>query len=134
MPAQVVVLGGSPGLAGVSRHEEGTADMVWVLLAGAILSEVMATISLRLSEGFSKAIPSTVVVVGYLLSFVLLAQVLKRGLSVGVAYGIWAAVGVSLVALIGAVFLGESLTWIQVGGLVLVIAGVVAVQSGASVA
>ncbi|MDT7600197.1 MAG: small multidrug resistance pump, partial [Pseudonocardiales bacterium] len=108
--------------------------MVWVLLAGAILSEVLATISLRLSEGFSKAIPSTVVVVGYLLSFVLLAQVLKRGLSVGVAYGIWAAVGVSLVALIGAVFLGESLTWIQVGGLVLVIAGVVAVQSGASVA
>ncbi|MDT7634032.1 MAG: small multidrug resistance pump [Pseudonocardiales bacterium] len=108
--------------------------MVWVLLAGAILSEVMATISLRLSEGFSKAIPSTVVVVGYLLSFVLLAQVLKRGLSVVVAYGIWAAVGVSLVALIGAVFLGESLTWIQVGGLVLVIAGVVAVQSGASVA
>jgi small multidrug resistance pump len=108
--------------------------MVWVMLAGAILSEVMATISLRLSEGFSKAIPSTVVVVGYLLSFVLLAQVLKRGLSVGVAYGIWAAVGVSLVALIGAVFLGESLTWIQVGGLVLVIAGVVAVQSGASVA
>jgi small multidrug resistance pump len=108
--------------------------MVWVLLAGAILSEVMATISLRLSEGFSKAIPSTVVVVGYVLSFVLLAQVLKRGLSVGVAYGIWAAVGVSLVALIGAVFLGESLTWIQVGGLVLVIAGVVAVQSGASVA
>ncbi|HEV7792300.1 MAG TPA: multidrug efflux SMR transporter [Pseudonocardia sp.] len=108
--------------------------MVWVLLAGAILSEVLATISLRLSEGFSKAIPSTVVVVGYLLSFVLLAQVLKRGLSVGVAYGIWAAVGVSLVALIGAVFLGESLTWIQVGGLVLVIAGVVAVQSGASAA
>jgi small multidrug resistance pump len=108
--------------------------MVWVLLAGAILSEVLATISLRLSEGFSKAIPSTVVVVGYLLSFVLLAQVLKRGLSVGVAYGIWAAVGVSLVALIGAVFLGESLTWVQVGGLVLVIAGVVAVQSGASVA
>jgi small multidrug resistance pump len=108
--------------------------MVWVLLAGAILSEVLATISLRLSEGFSKAMPSTVVVVGYLLSFVLLAQVLKRGLSVGVAYGIWAAVGVSLVALIGAVFLGESLTWIQVGGLVLVIAGVVAVQSGASAA
>jgi small multidrug resistance pump len=108
--------------------------MVWVMLAGAILSEVTATISLRLSEGFSKAVPSTVVVIGYLVSFVLLAQVLKRGLSVGVAYGIWAAVGVSLVALIGAVFLGESLTWVQVGGLVLVIAGVVAVQSGASAA
>ncbi|HEY0578065.1 MAG TPA: multidrug efflux SMR transporter [Pseudonocardia sp.] len=108
--------------------------MVWVLLAGAILSEVAATISLRLSEGFTKAVPSTIVVVGYLVSFVLLSQVLKRGMAVGVAYGIWAAVGVSLVALIGAAFLGETLTWVQVGGLALVIIGVVAVQSGAHTA
>lgn len=106
--------------------------MVWVYLGGAILSEVLATISLRLSEGMSKWAPGVVVVVGYLLSFVLLAQVLKLGLSVGVAYGIWSAVGVSLVALIGAAFLGESLSWVQVGGLVLVIAGVVALQSGAT--
>jgi len=104
--------------------------MVWVLLAGAILSEVAGTIALRLSDGFSRWVPSIVVVVGYLLSFVLLAQVLKRGMPVGVAYGIWAAVGVSLVALIGAAFLGEPLTWIQVGGLVLVIIGVAAVESG----
>jgi small multidrug resistance pump len=108
--------------------------MVWVLLAGAILSEVAATISLRLSEGFTKAVPGTIVVVGYLVSFVLLSQVLKRGMAVGVAYGIWAAVGVSLVALIGAAFLGETLTWVQVGGLALVIIGVVAVQSGAHTA
>jgi len=108
--------------------------MVWVLLAGAILSEVAATISLRLSEGFTKAVPSTIVVVGYLASFVLLSQVLKRGMAVGVAYGIWAAVGVSLVAVIGAAFLGETLTWVQVGGLALVIVGVVAVQSGAHTA
>ncbi|HTF52580.1 MAG TPA: multidrug efflux SMR transporter [Pseudonocardia sp.] len=108
--------------------------MVWVLLAGAILSEVAATISLRLSEGFTKAVPSTIVVVGYLASFALLSQVLKRGMAVGVAYGIWAAVGVSLVAVIGAAFLGETLTWVQVGGLALVIVGVVAVQSGAHAA
>jgi small multidrug resistance pump len=106
--------------------------MVWVYLGGAILSEVIATISLRLSEGMSKWTPGVVVVIGYLLSFVLLAQVLKLGLSVGVAYGIWSAVGVSLVALIGAAFLGESLSWVQIGGLVLVIAGVVALQSGAA--
>jgi small multidrug resistance pump len=104
--------------------------MVWVLLLGAILSEVTATISLRLSEGFSKVVPSTVVVAGYLLSFALLAQVLKRGLPVGVAYAIWSALGVALVAVIGAAFLGESLTWLQVAGLVLVILGVIAVQSG----
>lgn len=104
--------------------------MVWLMLVGAILSEVTATIMLRLSDGLSKWLPSAVVLLGYGISFVLLAQVLKRGLGVGVAYAIWSAIGVSLVALIGVVFLGESLTWVQVLGLALVIAGVVAVQSG----
>jgi small multidrug resistance pump len=105
--------------------------MVWILLAGAILSEVTATIALRISEGFSKVIPSVIVVVGYLVAFGLLSEVLKRGMPVGVAYGVWSAIGVALVALIGAAFLGDSLTWIQVGGLGLVIAGVAALELGA---
>jgi small multidrug resistance pump len=106
--------------------------MAWVLLLGAIVSEVTATIALRLSDGFSKVVPSVVVSVGYLTAFGLLSQVLKRGMAVGVAYGVWSAVGVALVALIGALFLGDSLTWVQVGGLGLVIAGVVALQLGAA--
>jgi small multidrug resistance pump len=106
--------------------------VVWLLLAGAILCEVSATICLRLSDGLSRPAPTVVVLVGYLASFVLLARALHRGLSVAVAYGIWSAVGVSLVALVGALFLGESLSWIQVTGLALVIAGVVALQSGAT--
>ncbi|MFC5993872.1 DMT family transporter [Pseudonocardia hispaniensis] len=104
--------------------------MVWVFLAGAIASEVCATISLRLSEGFTKLVPSIIVVVGYVLAFFLLAQVLKLGLAVGVAYAIWAAAGVTLVALIGATFLGERLTWMQVGGLVAVVVGVVLLEAG----
>lgn len=103
--------------------------MTWVLLACAILAEVTATISLRLSEGFSKIAPSVVVVVGYVTAFTLLALVLKRGMAIGVAYGIWAAAGVALVALIGAAFLGDSLTPVQYGGLVLVAAGVVALEA-----
>ena len=106
--------------------------MEWLLLAGAILSEVTATISLKLSEGFSKLVPSVVVVVGYVCAFILLSQVLKRGMSIGVAYGIWAAVGVALVALVGALFLGDSLTLVQVGGLVLVGGGVPALELGAA--
>ena len=106
--------------------------MEWLLLAGAILSEVTATISLKLSEGFSKLVPSVVVVVGYVCAFILLSQVLKRGMSIGVAYGIWAAVGVALVALVGALFLGDSLTLVQVGGLVLVGGGVLALELGAA--
>ncbi|MEO3766526.1 SMR family transporter [Streptomyces sp. B8F3] len=104
--------------------------MTYVLLIGAILSEVTATVSLRLSEGFSKILPSIVVVLGYLTAFTLLSLVLKRGMSIGIAYGIWAAAGVALVALIGAAFLGDGLTGVQIGGLVLVAAGVVALEAG----
>jgi small multidrug resistance pump len=106
--------------------------MEWLLLAGAILSEVTATISLKLSEGFSKLVPSTIVVVGYACAFILLSQVLGRGMTIGVAYGIWAAVGVGLVALVGALFLGDTLTLVQVGGLVLVAGGVLALELGAA--
>jgi small multidrug resistance pump len=106
--------------------------MVWVILLGAILSEVTATIALRLSDGFSKLVPSVVVAVGYLTAFTLLSQVLKRGMPVGIAYGIWAAAGVALVAVIGVLFLRETLTWVQVAGLVLVIAGVAALELGAA--
>ncbi len=106
--------------------------MEWLLLAGAILSEVTATISLKLSDGFSKIVPSIIVVVGYVSAFILLSQVLKRGMSIGVAYGVWAAVGVGLVALVGALFLGDTLTLVQVGGLVLVAGGVLALELGAA--
>jgi small multidrug resistance pump len=103
----------------------------WLFLVGAILSEVAATVSLKLSEGFTRLVPSIVVVIGYLAAFGLLSQALTRGMAIGVAYGVWAATGVALVAIVGAVFLGEGLTWVQVGGIALVIAGVLALELGA---
>jgi small multidrug resistance pump len=105
--------------------------MSWLLLAGAIVSEVAATTALKLSVGFTRLVPSIVVVVGYVAAFALLSQALTRGMGIGVAYAVWAAAGVALVALIGVAFLGEHLTAIQVGGIVLVIAGVVALELGA---
>ena len=106
--------------------------MEWILLAGAIISEVTATLALKASEGFSKLLPSIVVIVGYVLAFYFLSQVLKRGMALGIAYGIWAAVGVALVAIAGVVFFGESLSWVQVGGLALVAGGVLALELGAA--
>jgi small multidrug resistance pump len=106
--------------------------MPWLFLAGAILSEVVATTFLKLSEGFTKLVPSIIVVVGYVAAFAMLSQALTRGMAIGVAYGVWAAVGVALVAIVGAAFLGESMTWVQVGGIALVIAGVLAIELGAS--
>jgi small multidrug resistance pump len=106
--------------------------MPWLFLAGAILSEVVATTFLKLSEGFTKLVPSIVVVVGYVAAFGMLSQALTRGMAIGVAYGVWAAVGVALVAIVGVAFLGESMTWVQVGGIALVIAGVLALELGAA--
>jgi small multidrug resistance pump len=104
----------------------------WLFLAGAIITEVAATTALKLSEGFTRLVPSIVVVVGYIAAFGLLSQALTRGMAIGVAYGVWAAVGVALVAIVGAAFLGESMTWVQVGGIALVIAGVLAIELGAA--
>lgn len=104
--------------------------MPWMWLAGAIILEVIATTSLKFSEGFTRLFPSIVVVTGYSGAFYALSQALARGLPLGVAYGTWAAIGVALVAIIGAVLLGESLTWTQIGGIALVMAGVMALESG----
>ncbi|WP_433698900.1 DMT family transporter [Nocardiopsis sp. CA-288880] len=104
--------------------------MPWFWLVGAIAAEVTATTSLKLSEGFSRLIPSVVVVVGYVAAFTMLSQALARGMNLGVAYGVWAAAGIALVAVIGALFLGESLTWVQVGGIALIIGGVMALEMG----
>lgn len=105
---------------------------MYLLLAGAILSEVTATIALRLSDGFTRLVPSVVVVGGYILAFGLLGAVLKRGLGLGLAYALWAACGVALVAVIGALAFGDGLTWVQIVGVALVIAGVVALELGAA--
>lgn len=104
--------------------------MTFLLLVLAIVSEVSATVSLKLSEGFTRLVPSIIVVIGYLAAFGFLSQALKRGMSIAIAYGIWSAIGVAAVAAIGAMFLRESLTLIQLGGIVLVILGVLALELG----
>lgn len=106
--------------------------MPHLLLALAIAAEVAATVSLKLSSGFSKLVPSIVVVAGYAVSFIALAKVLKMGLPIGVVYAVWSAIGVAAVALIGVLFLHEPLNLVMVGGLVLVIGGVVLIEVGAA--
>jgi small multidrug resistance pump len=104
----------------------------YLLLAIAIVGEVSATTALKLSENFTKPVPSVVVVVGYLIAFGVLARLLKDGFPVGVAYAVWAAAGIAAVAVIGALFLNEPVTWTMAGGLLLVIGGVVLLELGRS--
>lgn len=101
----------------------------WLLLGAAILSEVTATLSLR--GALDHPALYAVVVAGYVLSFVLLAQVLRRGMNLGVAYGIWGAAGVVLAATGSALLFGEMLTAVKITGFVLIAAGVAIVELGA---
>ncbi len=104
---------------------------VAALLAIAIAAEVAATVSLRYSDGFSKPLPSAIVVVGYATSFWLLSLILKE-LSVGTTYAIWAGAGTAVIAVIGIVALGEPATAIKLASIALIVAGVVGLNlSGA---
>ncbi|MGE2834617.1 DMT family transporter [Mycobacterium sp. SMC-4] len=103
--------------------------MTWALLGCAIVCEVAATLSLKGSQ--TMPVLYGVVVAGYIASFVFLALVLRRGMALGVAYGIWGASGVALTALLSALLFGEALTAMTGIGLGFIIAGVLLVESGA---
>lgn len=103
--------------------------MSWVYLVGAILTEVAGTLSLRVAADGRRGWYA-VVVGGYVASFVLLAAALEEGLGIGVAYGIWTALGVALTAVLSKTLFGEPLTRTMVVGMALVVAGVVLLEAG----
>ena len=105
--------------------------MHWIYLGFAIVFEVAGTTSMKLSDGFSKLLPSTMVVLFYIVSFALMALALKR-LEVGMTYAIWAGVGTALIAIIGVIYFKEPMNLIKVVSILLIIAGVVGLNlSGA---
>jgi small multidrug resistance pump len=107
--------------------------MMWLALAGAILIEVAATLSLRASDGFRKRVWVIPVIVGYVISFGMLSLSLSLGMPVGIAYGVWSACGVALVAVIAKFLFAEPLTWLMGAGIALIIAGVLTIELTGSV-
>lgn len=95
-----------------------------LLLAIAIVAEVAATVSLRLAEGFTRLVPSAIVIVGYGISFWMLALVLQR-LPVGLTYAVWSAAGTALIAAVGILAFHEGATTLKLASLALIIIGVV---------
>lgn len=99
-----------------------------MLLGAAIGTEVAGTLALRASDGFTRLVPSVIVVVGYVVSFILLALVLKT-LPVGIVYAIWSAVGVALVAVLGKILFDDPVPPLAVVGMVLIVGGVILVSA-----
>jgi small multidrug resistance pump len=105
--------------------------LYWTCLAAAILLEIAGTTCVKLSQGFSRPLPSVLLFVFYALSFVLMTIAVKR-IDISVSYAIWSGVGTALIALIGVAWFGETLTMVQAGSIVLIIAGVIGLRVGAA--
>jgi len=101
--------------------------MGYLYLAIAIIAEVAATSALKASEEFTKLIPSLIVVIGYGVAFYLLTLVL-RTIPLGIAYALWAGVGIILVALLGAILYKQILDLPAAIGIVLIVGGVVVIN------
>lgn len=97
--------------------------MNWIYLAVAIVSEVIATSALKASTGFTRLVPSLVVVIGYGLAFYFLALTL-RTIPVGIAYAVWSGVGLTLISLVGWTVYGQTLDGPAMIGIALIVAGV----------
>jgi small multidrug resistance pump len=100
----------------------------WLLLGGAIVTEVTGTLSLR--GALDHAWLYAVTVVCEVISFFLLVKVLQAGMPLGVAYGIWSALGVAATAVLSAFLFDEAFTAVMVLGLALIVGGVVLVENG----
>jgi small multidrug resistance pump len=96
----------------------------WLILGVAIVSEVIATSALKAADGFTRLLPSAIVLVGYGIAFYCLSLVL-RTLPVGIVYAIWSGAGVALIALVGWLIYGQALDLPAIVGMTLIVAGVV---------
>ena len=102
-------------------------NMSYVYLAIAILAEVVGTVALKASGEFTKIVPSTVVVIGYAVSFYFLALTL-RTIPLGITYAIWSGVGIVLIALSGALVYRQIPDLPAMIGMALILVGVVVIN------
>ena len=106
--------------------------LAWIYLSGAIATEVVGTVFLRYTDGFTRPAPSLLVLATYAASLWLTALALRE-LEISLAYAVWAGVGTAAVAVIGMAALGESVNGLKLASIALVIGGVVGLNlSGAN--
>jgi small multidrug resistance pump len=98
--------------------------MSWVYLVLAIIMEVTGTTNMKLSQGFTKLLPSILMFVFYGFSFAFLTLALKK-IDVSISYAIWAGLGTALIATIGFLYFKEPITAIKIISIALIVFGVV---------
>jgi small multidrug resistance pump len=98
--------------------------MEWLFLALAIVFENSGTVFMKLSNGLTRLVPSILIWVCYIPSFLMLSLALRK-IDVSIAYAIWSGVGTATIAIIGILFFQEPLNWVKVVSLGLIIMGVI---------
>ncbi len=101
--------------------------MSWIYLILAIIFETIGTTGLKLSNGFSVLLPSVGTVVSYILCFLFLSYALKT-IDMSVCYAIWGSLGILLISIIGMVFLHESISFIKIASILLIILGTIGLR------
>ena len=99
----------------------------WLYLLLGILFEVSATSTLKLSEGFTRPLPTLLCLFGFAVALFALSKAVQT-LEVGVVYAIWSGAGIVLIAMIGVLFYGESVTLMKVLFTLLILVGAVGLQ------
>lgn len=99
----------------------------WIYLAGAITFEIVATSALKAAEGFTKPLPTAIVVIGYVAAFYCLSVAL-RTIPMGIAYAIWSGIGIVVISAIGFVVYRQRLDLPAMIGIVLIIAGTIVIN------
>ena len=103
----------------------------WILLAGAIVLEVAGTTSMKLSEGFTRFVPTLLLFVFYAASFAALTFALRK-IEISVAYALWSGIGTALIAAIGILYFRETATLMKFVSVLFIIIGVVGLNLSAA--
>ncbi len=101
--------------------------MGWIYLILAIILEIFGTSMMKLSNGLTVLLPTAAMFAGYILCFVCLSLALKT-IDMSVAYAIWSAVGIILIAIVGIIFFHENFTITKLTGILLIVIGVITVK------
>ena len=99
-------------------------EMSWIYLTLAIIMEVIGTAAMKLALGFTKVVPSILMMVFYGLSFAFLTLAVKK-IDVSIGYAIWAGVATALIAIVGIVHFGESASVVKIVSIALIVLGVI---------
>lgn len=99
----------------------------WLYLAGAISFEIVATSALKASEGFTRPLPTVIVIAGYVAAFYCLSLAL-RTIPMGVAYAIWSGIGIVVISIVGLVIYRQRLDLPALAGIALILAGTIVIN------